>query len=74
MQGLSLPQLGVSVTVVLSYVKVTFSNFLATEAGSSVIRGESPEAIHLYISNPEHFCSMQACTSDVSDSLRPYGL
>ena len=75
-RGLSLPQLGMSVTVVLSYVKVTFSNFLATEAGSSVIRGESAEAIHLYSSNHKHFCSVQAClvTSDVSDSLRPYGL
>lgn len=76
MQGLSLPQLGMSVTVVLSYVKVTFSNFLATEHGSSAIREESAETIHLYISNPKHFCSVQAClvTSDVSDSLHPYGL
>ena len=78
-QGLSLPQLGMSVTVVLSYVKVTFSNFLEIskpEPGSSVIRGESAEAINLYSSNHKHFCSVQAClvTSDVSDSLRPYGL
>ena len=59
--------------------KVTFSNFLEIskpEPGSSVIRGESAEAIHLYSSNHKHFCSVQAClvTSDVSDSLRPYGL
>lgn len=53
-QDHSLPQRGISVTVVRSYVKVTFSNFSATEHGSSVIRGESAEAIHLYISNPQH--------------------
>lgn len=49
------PQLDISVILVFSYVNITFSIFLATRHGGSqfrVIRGESFEAIHLYILIP----------------------
>lgn len=51
-QDHSAPVRDISVTVMLSYVEVTFSIFSPTENGGSqlrVIRGESTEAIHLYI-------------------------
>lgn len=51
-QDHSAPVRDISVTVMLSYVEVTFSILSPTENGGGqfrVIRGEPTEAVHLYI-------------------------